>query len=171
MELEVVVYPDPVLCRETEIIKDITPEIRTLAENMAETMYAKDGVGLAAPQVGECRRLAVVDVSGPKERSDLISLVNPKIIEAGGEVDSEERCLSVPGFQGKFKRAARVKVKALDLDGKEFVIDAEDLLAICLQHEIDHLDGRLILDRVSRLKRSFYDKKIQKWLKRKKRSV
>ncbi len=170
MEREVVAYPNPVLSRETEKIKKITPEIRELAKDMAETMYAKDGVGLAATQIGESRRLAVVDVSGPKERSSLIFLVNPEIVEKSGEVDSEERCLSVPGFQAKFKRAARVKVRAQDLDGKEFVIDAEDLLAICLQHEIDHLDGRLILDRASRLKRSFYDKKIQKWLKRKKRS-
>ncbi|MDY7001844.1 MAG: peptide deformylase [Thermodesulfobacteriota bacterium] len=170
MEREVVAYPDPVLTRGTKKITEITPEIRSLAEDMAETMYAKDGVGLAATQVGESWRLAVVDVSGPKERSSLILLVNPEIIETSGEVDSEERCLSVPGFQAKFKRAAKVKVKAQDLDGKEFVIDAEDLLAICLQHEIDHLDGRLILDRSSRLKRSLYDKKIQKWLKRKKRS-
>ena len=170
MEREVVAYPDPVLLRETKKITEITPEIRELAEDMVETMYAKDGVGLAATQVGDSRRLAVVDVSGPKERSSLLLLVNPEIIETSGEVESEERCLSVPGFQGKFKRAEKVKVRAQDLDGKEFVIDAEDLLAICLQHEIDHLDGRVILDRSSRLKRSLYDKKIQKWLKRKKRS-
>ena len=170
MEREVVAYPDPVLLRETEKITEITPEIRELVNDMVETMYVKDGVGLAATQVGDSRRLAVVDVSGPLKRTDLIILINPEIIETGGEVDSEERCLSVPGFQAKFKRAAKVKVKAQDLDGKEFVIDAEDLLAICLQHEIDHLDGRLILDRSSRLKRALYDKKIQKWLKRKKRS-
>ena len=159
-------YPDPVLTQKAKTIDEITDQIRSLAADMAETMYANDGIGLAAPQVGECCRLVVVDLSGPDERSALLVLVNPEIIDASDEtVTTEEGCLSVMNYRSDVTRFSHVKVKAQDLDGNAFVIDAEDLLAICLQHEIDHLDGKLFIDRISRLKRAMYDKKVKKWQK------
>jgi peptide deformylase len=161
-KLEIKTYPEGVLAQKTQPITSVDKEVHSLAENMAETMYEGQGIGLAAPQVGQTCQLITVDVSGPSLRQELITLINPYIISKEGEVSSEEGCLSVPGFQGKITRAAEVVVKALNLDGKEFTLEADGLLAICLQHEIDHLQGKLILDHVSRLKRNLYEKKIKK---------
>ncbi|MFP5238608.1 MAG: peptide deformylase, partial [Acidobacteriota bacterium] len=160
--------PDPILCKKAEPVCEITPEIRQLADEMAEAMYEKRGVGLAAPQVGECCRLIAVDVSGPDERTDLMFLVNPEIVSREGQVDEEEGCLSVSNFRSKVRRSEKVVVKATDLDGKPVEIPADGILAICLQHEIDHLDGVLFIDHVSRLKRAMYDNKVKKWLKARK---
>ncbi|MCG8529767.1 MAG: peptide deformylase [Desulfovibrionales bacterium] len=166
MICEVLHYPDPRLAEKCKPVDEITDEIKELAANMAETMYKEDGVGLAAPQVGQLIRLVVIDVSGPEVQNDLMTLVNPCIVEANGSCDSEEGCLSVVNYRAKVKRAETVTVKALDLDGNEVTIEGEGLLAICLQHELDHLDGVLFIDKVSRLKRSMYDKKVKKWMKR-----
>jgi len=168
MVREILKYPNPILTQKAEEIGEITPEIRKLAEDMAETMYEKRGIGLAAPQVGECCRLIAVDVSGPEERAELMFLVNPVIVSREGEVEDEEGCLSVAQFRAKVKRSEKVVVKARDLDGKEVEVPAEGLLAVCLQHEIDHLDGVLFIDRISRLKRALYDGKVKKWIKAKK---
>lgn len=168
MVLEILKYPNPILTQKAKEIEEITPEIRKLAEDMAETMYEKRGIGLAAPQVGECCRLIAVDVSGPEERAELMFLVNPVIVSREGEIEDEEGCLSVVQFRAKVKRAEKVVVKAKDLDGKEVEVPADGLLAVCLQHEIDHLDGVLFIDRISRLKRALYDGKVKKWIKAKK---
>ena len=168
---KIVTYPDPILAKKSAPVADITQDVRTLADAMVETMYANDGIGLAAPQVAENIRLVTVDISGPKKRDDLHVLVNPEIVESSGATESEEGCLSVVGYRAKVKRAARVGVKALDLDGNPLEIEAEDLLAICLQHEIDHLDGILFIDHISRLKRTLYEKKLAKWLKTKRRDA
>ncbi|GAB6176943.1 peptide deformylase [Desulfobaculum senezii] len=169
MKREIVTYPEPVLAEKAAEITEITPEIRALAEDMAETMYEGDGIGLAAPQVGESCRLVVVDITGPNDRSDLRILVNPCITSREGEVESEEGCLSVIGLRGKVTRAENITVDATDLEGNPVHIEADGLLAICLQHEIDHLDGVLFIDHLSRLKRSLYDKKVKKWVRQKKR--
>lgn len=168
MKLPILKYPDPVLARKAAAVAEITPELRQLAADMVETMYESEGIGLAAPQVGEGCRLIVVDVSGPEDRTDLRVLVNPEILTAEGQVDSEEGCLSVIGLRSTISRAERVQVRGLNLDGQDVIIDADGLLAICLQHEIDHLEGVLFIDRMSRLKRAFYDKKVKKCQKDKK---
>ena len=155
-------YPDPRRARKSVERKEITPEIRELAEDMAETMYARDGIGLAAPQVGEAIRLITVDISGPEKRSDLRVLVNPRLTLLPGEVESEEGCLSVPDLRSTVRRAPRVILAATDLDGNPINLEADELLAICLQHECDHLDGTLFIDRISRLKRMMFDRKIAK---------
>jgi len=167
MPLTILTYPDPRLKGKAKEIEEITPKIRQLAADMAEAMYANEGIGLAAPQVGECCRLVVIDVTGPERREDLRILVNPRIVSSEGETETDEGCLSVRNYRSKVKRAARVTVKARDLEGNEVTVDGEDVLAVCLQHEIDHLDGTLFIDRISRLKRTFYDKKVEKWEKRK----
>jgi peptide deformylase len=165
MVRKILKYPDPILSQKAAEIEEITPEVKQLAQDMAETMYEKRGIGLAAPQVGECCRLIAVDVSGPDERNDLKFLVNPVVVHKEGEVFEEEGCLSVAQFRSKVKRAEKVVVKAKDLDGNEVEVPADGILAICLQHEIDHLDGVLFIDKVSRLKRALYDGKVKKWLK------
>lgn len=161
-KLEIKTYPEEVLAQKSLPIEIVDKELHCLAEDMAETMYEGQGIGLAAPQVGQSCQLITIDITGPKFRHELFTLINPTIISKKGEVTTEEGCLSVPGLQCKVTRAAEVVVKALNLDGKEFTLEADDLLAICLQHEIDHLHGKLILDHVSRLKRNLYHKKIQK---------
>jgi len=167
MPLTILTYPDPRLKEKAKEIAEITPQIRQLAADMAEAMYANEGIGLAAPQVGECCRLVVIDVTGPEKREELRVLVNPRIVATEGETESEEGCLSVRSYRSNVKRAAKVTVQARDLDGNEVTVQGEDILAVCLQHEIDHLDGTLFIDRISRLKRVFYDKKVEKWEKRK----
>ncbi|MBN1283704.1 MAG: peptide deformylase [Proteobacteria bacterium] len=161
---KIVKYPSPVLLKVAEPIQEVTDEVRVLLDDMAETMYAADGVGLAAPQIGESVRAIVMDVSGggKTESEALIKMVNPEIVGREGEVEYEEGCLSVPGMLVKIKRAARVKVSYLDENGIREEMDADGLLAIAVQHEIDHLDGVLIIDRVSRLKRDIYLKKRKK---------
>jgi peptide deformylase len=159
-------YPDPRLGRKAEPVSAITPELKELVADMAETMYAREGIGLAAPQVGEAVRLVVVDVSGPEKRENLLVLVNPVLTLGGRDVDSEEGCLSVQSYRSTVGRKELVHVEATDLDARPVSFDAEGLLSMCLQHECDHLDGTLFIDRISRLKRAMLDKKLQKKEKR-----
>jgi len=164
---EVLQFPDPRLKRVSEPIAEVTDEIRELARELCDVMYDEPGIGLAAPQVGEAIRLIVVDTEWTEEDGERhpLVLVNPEIVERDGKVTWTEGCLSVPDFTAEVERAARVKLKALDLDLQPVEIDAEDLQAVCFQHEIDHLDGVLFIDRISRLKRSLYVKKRKKALR------
>lgn len=162
MILPVLQYPDPRLKRVSEPVTEITPELRTLVDDMVETMYARDGIGLAAPQIGKTLRLVVIDLSGPDAREELLVLVNPKITTSGMEMETEEGCLSVPDFRAVVARPGQVHVEAQDLDGNNISFDAEGLAAVCVQHECDHLDGKLFIDHISRLKRSMYDRKMLK---------
>ncbi len=165
---EVLQFPDPRLKRVSEPVAEITDEVRQLAADMLEIMYDEPGIGLAAPQVGEAIRLVVVDTDWTDEgaeRNPLV-LVNPEIIESDGKILWNEGCLSVPDFQAEVERAERIRLKALDLDGREQIYDAEELRAVCFQHEIDHLEGILFIDRISRLKRSLYVQKRKKALRR-----
>lgn len=165
MKCEILVYPDPILQQKAAPIEKITPEIKKLAEDMVETMYEADGIGLAAPQVGQSCRLIVIDITGPSLKEDLKVIINPEIVTSEGEVEYEEGCLSIRELKAKVKRAEKVTVKGKKLNGKPVKIEADGLLAVCLQHEIDHLDGVLFIDRLSRLKRTLYDKKVKKWQK------
>lgn len=153
-------FPDPRLKRVSRPIEKITDEVRALARDMLDVMYDEPGIGLAAPQVGEPVRLIVLDTHWKDDDSDgeksPLVLVNPAIVERDGLVTWTEGCLSVPDFTADVERAARVRVRGLDLEGREFVEVAEDLRAVCFQHELDHLDGVLFIDRISRLKRSLY---------------
>ena len=162
MILPVLQYPDPRLSRVSVPVQEITPELRELVDNMVETMYARDGIGLAAPQVGEAIRLVVIDVSGPEKREALRVLVNPVLTLSGPEIESDEGCLSVADYRANVSRYSQAHVEATDLDGNAVSFDADDVLSICLQHECDHLDGVLFIDHISRLKRNMYDRKIQK---------
>ena len=163
-----VTYPHPVLAQTARPVEEITDEIRQLAAEMAQLMYEDKGIGLAAPQVAESIRLITVDLSGPDKREDLQVFVNPVLTNLEGEVDSEEGCLSVPGYRSTVTRAERLHLSALDLDGNPVEMEADDLMAICLQHEVDHLNGVLFIDKISKLKRTLYDRKVKKWLKQKK---
>jgi peptide deformylase len=165
---EVLKFPDKRLRQKSEIIAEITDEIRALAEDMLEVMYDEPGIGLAAPQVGESIRLIVVDTEWSQEdgeRTPLV-LVNPEITDRGGEVVWTEGCLSVPDFEAEVERSERVTLRARDLDGETLEIAAEELQAVCFQHEIDHLDGILFIDRISRLKRNLYVQRRKKQLRR-----
>lgn len=155
-------YPDPRLARKAEPVGEVTPELKELVSDMVETMYARNGIGLAAPQVGEAIRLVVMDVSGPEKREDLRILINPVLTLSGPDVDSEEGCLSVPDYRSTVRRKELAHVEATDLDSNRVSFDADGMLAICAQHECDHLEGTLFIDRISRLKRSMLDRKIQK---------
>lgn len=166
--LEILKYPDPFLKKKTQSVNTIDSGIKKLIDDMAETMYFAKGIGLAANQVGIDKRVIVLDVPDEDDRKDykkgenLIAIINPEIIEQDGEINYEEGCLSVPGFNADVKRFASVKVIGLDKDGKILEIDAHGLFAIALQHEVDHLNGMLFIDRLSRLKREFIKKKILK---------
>lgn len=148
--LPVLKYPDPRLHKIAAPVQRVDDQVRTLIKDMAETMYAAPGIGLAATQVDVHRRIIVIDIS--ETRDQLRTFINPEIVEKSGEAEWEEGCLSVPGIYEKVTRAQRVKVKALDADGAPFTIEAEDLLAVCIQHEMDHLEGRVFVERLSRLK-------------------
>jgi peptide deformylase len=160
--LEIRKYPDPVLKKKAQPVEAIDGELQRLVDDMVETMYAAPGIGLAAPQVGVSRRLIVVDVSGREEPAPLIVLINPEVVSEGGSMESEEGCLSLPGFVARVNRCEAITVRGLDRDGKETAIEASGLLSLALQHEIDHLNGTLILDRTSLLKREFFKKQLQK---------
>ncbi len=155
-------FPDPVLKQKAAPITVITDEIRQLARDMAETMYDAPGVGLAAPQIGVLQRLIVIDVAAKDEAPQLITAINPVIIQGEGEVYEEEGCLSVPDFSANVRRYETVVVKGLSLEGQERVWQADGLLAIAFQHEIDHLEGTLFVDRLSPLKRELFLKKSKK---------
>lgn len=160
--LEIKKYPEKVLKQKALPVTTFDQNLQVLIDNMIETMYAAPGVGLAAPQVGETKRLAVIDISSRDEKFPLVVIVNPVIVRCEGEVEFEEGCLSLPEYTAVVKRAEKVVVKAQDRDGKEIAIQGEDLLAIALQHEIDHLDGILIIDRISQIKREFFKKRYKK---------
>ncbi len=160
--LEIVTVPDPVLKQEAEELRDFNPEIERVVKDMAETMYHAPGIGLAANQVGLLKQIAVVDVSPPEEEKKLIVLVNPRIISMEGEDIAEEGCLSVPDINVEIKRASRIKVIAKNLRGEDIELSAEGLLARAIQHELDHLQGTVILDKASILKRRRYLNNLKK---------
>jgi peptide deformylase len=162
--LEIRHYPDPVLKKVAAPVTEFDESLRQLAHDMAETMYAAPGVGLAAPQVGISKRLTVIDCSARDEGAQLLILINPEIIDREGDSCEEEGCLSVPEYYARVDRSARVKVRFQDLDERTRVIEAEGLTAIACQHEIDHLDGILFVDHLSPLKRSIFRKKWKKIL-------
>jgi peptide deformylase len=160
--LEILKYPHPVLKKRCEAVGQIDEEVRKLIDDMRETMYRASGVGLAACQVGVSRRVIVLDVNPMDPQHTFFALINPEIISDEGEIDHEEGCLSVPDCLEKVKRKEKVCVKGISPEGMEVEIKGEGILAIALQHEIDHINGTLILDRVSRLKRQIYRDKLKK---------
>ena len=166
--LEILTFPDPRLARKSTPITVVDDSIRTLIDDMLETMYAAEGVGLAAPQVGITKRLIVVDCAqkhdeaGTLIESQPFAVVNPVVTHKEGSIVWEEGCLSVPEYTDGVERAAKVVVEGLDRDGQPLRIEAENLLAVCLQHEIDHLEGVLFVDRLSRLKQALVKKKLKK---------
>ncbi|MFC4486073.1 peptide deformylase [Tepidiphilus baoligensis] len=158
--LPILHYPDPRLKKRAEPVTEVDESIRRLAADMAETMYAAPGIGLAATQVDVHKRVIVIDVT--EDRSGLTVLINPEILEKDGQCVSEEGCLSVPGIYDKVTRAERVKVRALNLQGEQIEFEAEGLLAVCIQHEIDHLDGKVFVEYLSPLKQSRIKAKLVK---------
>lgn len=165
--LEIKRYPERVLKERASSVLNIDREILKLIDDMIETMYAAPGIGLAAPQVGVSKRIIVIDVSVKEgEKTPLIVLINPEIVSTEGEIDSEEGCLSLPGYTTTVKRAEGVVVKGFNRDGKEIKVEGEGLLSRALQHEIDHLNGILLIDRISKIKREFFKKRYMKALAR-----
>ena len=160
--LEILQFPNPILKQKSRSVQKIDPTILKLVEDLAETMYSAPGVGLAAPQVGCSLRLAVIDVTRTDQPKNLLVLINPEIVAAEGECSWEEGCLSVPECSEEVKRNNKVVVRYQNLRGETAEIIGEDLLAIALQHEIDHLDGILFVDRLSPLKRRLLKKRFQK---------
>jgi peptide deformylase len=158
--LTILEYPDPRLRTKAAPVARVDAEIRRLIDDMLETMYAAPGVGLAASQVNVHKRIIVVDVS--EKRDTPYAFINPTIDVLEGEQESEEGCLSVPGFYELVKRAQKVRVRALDRNGEPFELETEGMLAVCIQHECDHLEGKLFVDYISGLKRQRIRKKLQK---------
>jgi peptide deformylase len=159
-------FPDKRLRRISRRIEGIDDSIRELAQDMCEVMYDEPGIGLAAPQVGEAIRMFVIDTEWSEDgaaRNPQV-MINPEFLRREGKITWEEGCLSVPDYTADVERASHVTIRAIDLDGKEIIEEAEGLRAVCLQHEFDHLDGVLFIDRISRLKRSLYVKKRKKQL-------
>ncbi|MBW2221668.1 MAG: peptide deformylase [Deltaproteobacteria bacterium] len=154
---EIITYPDPVLRKKSEPVEKVDKEIKQLIEDMTETMYASRGIGLAAIQIGVLKRVILVNVG-----EGLVLLVNPEILEDEGETQMEEGCLCLPGVMLEVKRSEKVKVKGLNRKGEEIIIHAEGLLARALQHEIDHLKGVLIIDKISKIKRELVTSKLKK---------
>lgn len=159
---EILKFPEPVLKRKAAPVISFDEELQLLIDDMVETMYAAPGVGLAAPQVGVSHRLAVIDVSSREEQYPLIVLINPSILKSQGEVDFEEGCLSIPEYTARVTRAEQIIVGCLDRDGNKVELEADGLLSIAIQHEIDHLDGLLFIDRISPIKREFFKKRYRK---------
>jgi peptide deformylase len=162
---EIVKYPDPVLAKPAAPITEFDAALKKLVAEMFESMYAAQGIGLAAPQIGLSKRLTVIDLSFKKNPEEKIVLINPEILEEEGKQFEEEGCLSLPEIREKVHRAARVKVRAQNEKGESFELDGEELLARAFQHEIDHLNGVLFIDRISRLKREMALRKIRKMQK------
>jgi peptide deformylase len=160
--LEILKYPHPILKKRSEMVNQINEEVRKLIQDMRETMYQAGGVGLAACQVGVPRRVIVLDVSPLDPQHSFFALINPEVISEEGEIDHEEGCLSVPDCLEKVKRREKVCVRGLSPEGRDIEIKGEGILAIALQHEIDHTNGVLILDKISRLKREIYRNKLKK---------
>lgn len=164
--LDIIKYPDDFLSTPTKPVENIDGELQQFIENMGETMYSASGIGLAAIQVGKSRSFIVYDIHQQDNGRNLQVLINPRIIEMEGQIISEnEGCLSVPEYRSDVKRAEKVFVEGYDREGNPKRIEAQGLLAILLQHEIDHLEGKLFIDRISLLKRELYKKRIKKKLK------
>ena len=155
-------YPDKRLRERGKKVEAVTDEVRKLIDDMAETMYAAPGVGLAATQIGELIQLFIIDIADNEEPSDLRVFINPEILEATGELTWQEGCLSFPGVTEEIDRAAKVRVRAQDRDGKWFELEAEGLLAIAIQHEFDHLQGLLMIDHMGPLKKRLTHRKMLK---------
>jgi len=158
--LPILRYPDPRLHKKAAPVVAVDATVRQLAADMAETMYAAPGIGLAATQVDVHRQVIVIDVS--EDKSSLLTLINPKLLSQEGECEGEEGCLSVPGIYEKVKRARKVRIRALGLDGKPFEMEAEDMLAVCIQHEMDHLQGKVFVEYLSQLKQTRIKTKLAK---------
>ena len=153
---DIITYPDPRLREKCALVCEFNAALRSLINDMALTMYAAGGIGLAASQVAVLQQVAVVDVSS--DQKERLTLVNPRIVWKDGDVPSEEGCLSIPDFRDTIKRSERIVLQAQDESGKEFELEASGILAICIQHEVDHLQGVLFIDHLSRLKREFFKK-------------
>ncbi len=162
--LDILRYPDPRLYKTAAPVLEVDESVRALVRNMAETMYAAPGVGLAATQVNVDQRVIVIDAS--ETRNELLVLINPELVGSEGVQYREEGCLSVPGIYEPVERAERVTVRALGLDGRSFTLVAENLLAVCIQHEMDHLEGKVFVDYLSRLKQQRIKTKLQKQLRK-----
>jgi len=166
--LNILTYPDPLLRKKARNVVDVVnDDVRKLIDNMLETMYAAKGIGLASIQVGDERRIIVLDVPDKedfKRGDNLVVLVNPEIIKCEGETSSEEGCLSVPGINADVKRFYSVNITGLNREGENISIEAQDLQAIAFQHEVDHLEGILFIDRISRIKRALIKSKLKKAL-------
>lgn len=159
---DLAIYPQVTLRRKSNAVESVSQEIKDLIRDMKETMYASGGIGLAAPQIGVNQRVIVVDVTAYHPDQKPFALINPEIVSSEGGVDSEEGCLSVPDIVEKIKRKEKVVVRGLDEEGRHVEIKANGKLAICLQHEIDHLDGLTVVERLSSLKRGMIRKKLKK---------
>ena len=164
--MKIYTYPDTLLRNKAAPLQNIDGDTQALIDGMSETMYAAPGIGLAAVQVGEPKRVIVYDLTPRNEGRNLSVLINPEIVMAEGKIVYEEACLSVVDYSAEVKRYANVKVRGVDRQGDPVDIEAEGLLAICLQHEIDHLNGRLFIDHISSLKRTLYNKRLKKMLKK-----
>lgn len=160
--LEILKYPHPVLKKRCEPVEEVNENVKTLIQDMKETMYRANGIGLAASQVGVSSQVIVLDVSPIDPDHGFLALINPEIVSEEGEIDYEEGCLSVPDFTERIKRKEKVYVKGVSPEGEKIEVTGEGILSIALQHEIDHLKGTLILDRISRLKRELYRNKLKK---------
>ena len=158
--LDILHYPDPRLRNRAGSVAEVDDDVRALVDNMFDTMYQAPGIGLAAIQVNVAKRILVVDVS--EDKSQPLCFINPEILDSSGEETTEEGCLSVPGVFEPVVRAERIRVRALDRNGDSFEIEADGLLAVCVQHEIDHLDGKLFVDYLSSLKRQRIRKRLEK---------
>jgi peptide deformylase len=162
--LNILKYPDPRLREVAQPVAEVTDEVRQLADDMAETMYAANGCGLAATQVGRTERIFVIDIASEDEPSDLKVFINAELIHTDGVQSWEEGCLSFPGATEEIRRAERVTVRALDRDGKPFELEATGLMAVAIQHENDHLDGILMIDKLNALKRRLVSRKVNRAL-------
>ena len=163
---KIVIEPDPILREKSEILEKVDDELRNLLDDMLETMYAAPGIGLAAVQVGVLKRLIVIDISKEKEKKNPLFLINPEIISKSKKTSiHEEGCLSLPGHFAEIERPAECQIKFIDYDGKEQELRANGLLATCIQHEIDHLNGVLFIDYLSKLKKDMIVKKLIKYKK------
>ncbi len=158
--LDVLIYPDENLAKVCQPVETVDAELNTFIDNMFDTMYEHEGIGLAAPQVNVLKRVITIDIEGDK--TNQIVLINPEILESSGETGIEEGCLSIPGCRALVPRKEKLTVKALNREGQTFTLEADGLLAICIQHEIDHLNGVLFVDHISQLKRQRIKEKMLK---------
>jgi peptide deformylase len=162
---EVVKYPHPILAQKGAAVAEFTPELAQLVDEMFDTMYASEGIGLAAPQIGIAKQITVIDVSFKERPEDKLVLINPVVVSVEGSQVEEEGCLSLPDIREKVRRAEKVKVRAQNVKGEFFDVEGEELLARCLLHEIDHLNGILFIDHLSRLKREMVLRRIKKLIR------